>query len=136
MTETNEKHTIPVVPDCAADGHPLNYCRCAMQYAGRAQGVAINPVDIARRFHDAYERLAPSFGYTTREDTRAFDPASSNGRLMIAVCAEILAAPPPCYRPTVDQVAFLARVRAGGGVGIVATSIDDVANVLREQERV
>lgn len=50
---------------------------------------------LARRFHDAYERLAPSFGYETREDTRAFDPASANGRLMVAVCEELLALPDP-----------------------------------------
>jgi hypothetical protein len=45
----------------------------------------------AERFHEAYERLAPSFGYATREDTRAFDPESANGKLMIAVCSEMLA---------------------------------------------
>lgn len=45
---------------------------------------------MARNFHATYERLAPQFGYTTRPETREFDPASPNGRLMIAVCAEIL----------------------------------------------
>lgn len=44
---------------------------------------------LARRFHEAYERLAPSFGYTTREETRTFDPTTPNGKLMVAVCAEI-----------------------------------------------
>lgn len=48
---------------------------------------------MARRFHEAYERLAPSFGYATREDTKAFDPKTPNGRLMIAVCNEIAAQP-------------------------------------------
>jgi hypothetical protein len=46
-------------------------------------------VDLARQFHEAHERLAPQFGYETRTETRAFDPESPNGRLMIAVCAEI-----------------------------------------------
>ena len=45
--------------------------------------------EIARKFHDTYERLAPSFGYETRADTKAFDPESPNGRLMMAVCAEV-----------------------------------------------
>lgn len=45
---------------------------------------------IARQFHGAYERLAPQFGYETREDTKVFDPQSQNGRLMIAVCAEVI----------------------------------------------
>jgi hypothetical protein len=45
---------------------------------------------MARKFHDTYERLAPNFGYITRDDTKVFDPRSKNGRLMIAVCVEIL----------------------------------------------
>lgn len=47
---------------------------------------------LARVFHDTYERLAPSFGYETREDTKQFDAATPNGRLMIAVCSEIITA--------------------------------------------
>jgi len=47
---------------------------------------------LALRFHETYERLAPSFGYETRPDTKAFDPDSPNGRLMIAVCSELSAA--------------------------------------------
>ena len=45
---------------------------------------------LAELFHDRYERLAPQFGYVTREETRDFDAKSANGRLMIAVCDEIL----------------------------------------------
>jgi hypothetical protein len=45
---------------------------------------------LARLFHVTYERLAPQFGYETRQDTRAFDPESANGRLMIAVCESII----------------------------------------------
>lgn len=44
---------------------------------------------IAKEFHDIYERLAPSFGYETRQDTREFDPDSNNGRLMTAVCSTV-----------------------------------------------
>jgi hypothetical protein len=47
---------------------------------------------LAREFHERYGRLAPQFGYETREETRQFDPESPNGRLMIAVCCEIVAA--------------------------------------------
>ena len=42
----------------------------------------------AERFHEIYERLAPSFGCETRKETRVFDPESPNGKLMMAVCAE------------------------------------------------
>ena len=45
--------------------------------------------ETARLFHDTYERLAPSFGYETRKETRKFDPSSPNGRLMIKVCGEV-----------------------------------------------
>lgn len=45
--------------------------------------------DIAIQFHNIYEKLAPQFGYATREDTKEFDPDSPNGRLMIAVCGEL-----------------------------------------------
>lgn len=50
---------------------------------------------LALRFHETYERLAPQFGYETRPDTKAFDPTTPNGRLMIAVCGEIAASPEP-----------------------------------------
>ena len=46
---------------------------------------------LARKFHETYERLAPQFGYSTRKETKEFDPQSSNGKLMIAVCSEIRA---------------------------------------------
>ena len=45
----------------------------------------------ARLFHDTYETLAPEYGYETRPETREFDPTSSNGRLMMAVCANVVA---------------------------------------------
>ena len=45
---------------------------------------------LAKRFHEVYERLAPGYGYKTREDTKVFDPNTPNGRLMTAVCEEIM----------------------------------------------
>lgn len=45
---------------------------------------------MAAVFHEAYERLAPQFGYETRKDTREFNEKSPNGQLMIAVCEEVL----------------------------------------------
>lgn len=46
---------------------------------------------LAIRFHETYERLAPSFGYETRTDTKVFDPESKNGKLMVAVCSTLTA---------------------------------------------
>lgn len=47
-------------------------------------------MEVARDFHDTYERLAPKFGYETRPDTKSFDPTSPNGKLMIAVIESVL----------------------------------------------
>lgn len=46
--------------------------------------------ELAELFHDTYETLAPAYGYETRPDTKAFDPESKNGKLMIATCKFIL----------------------------------------------
>jgi hypothetical protein len=47
---------------------------------------------VARRFHEAYERLAPDFGYRTREASAKpwNEVPEQNRALMIAVCAELL----------------------------------------------
>ena len=58
------------------------------------QSQAVMPVEIAKAFHESYERLAQSFGYMTKEETRQFDETSPNGKLMIAVAAELQAAWP------------------------------------------
>lgn len=74
----------------------------------------IDPVALARRFHDLYERLAPQFGYETRPDTRAFDPESKNGRLMVAVCGQIgneLTAAAPASSPSGPTPLTDAEVR-------------------------
>lgn len=45
---------------------------------------------LARLFHEAYERMAPAFGYETKEETKIFDSHTPNGQLMIAVSYEVL----------------------------------------------
>ena len=47
---------------------------------------------LAKRFHEAYERLAPDFGYKTREASAVpwADVPPENKALMIAVAREIL----------------------------------------------
>jgi hypothetical protein len=64
------------------------------------------PEALAQRFHEAYERLAPSFGYATREASAKpwVEVPENNRRLMTAVCAEILAS------LTTDRDALAARV--------------------------
>jgi hypothetical protein len=47
-------------------------------------------VELAILFHNLYEKLAPSFGYETRLDTKSFNTNTPNGMLMIEVCKEII----------------------------------------------
>lgn len=44
---------------------------------------------LAKWFHDTYESKAAEFGYETKPETRVFDATTPNGKLMIAVCAEL-----------------------------------------------
>jgi len=55
-----------------------------------AKQETLKEVELAILFHNTYEKLAPSFGYETREDTKSFDITTPNGKLMIAVCKEII----------------------------------------------
>lgn len=52
---------------------------------------AFDAMDLAILFHHTYEKLAPNHGYDTRVETRVFDPESPNGKLMLAVCRELMA---------------------------------------------
>lgn len=49
--------------------------------------------DLARLFHEEYERLAPDFGYSTREASAVpwEDVPDDNKSLMLAVAANVLA---------------------------------------------
>jgi len=48
--------------------------------------------ELARRFHDTYEKLAPDFGYKTRELSAVAwaDVSYNNKQLMIATCKSLL----------------------------------------------
>lgn len=46
--------------------------------------------ETTQRFHDLYEKYAPEFGYTTREDTKQLDFNSNNGKLMLKVVSEVI----------------------------------------------
>src|SRR5690606_650135 len=87
---------------------------------------AVGAEALARRFHETYERLAPSFGYETRAETREFDPTSANGRLMIAAC-ETLAAPPPAdaEKPACHRWLRNGEPSQSGGVQAGARGVVD-----------
>jgi hypothetical protein len=63
------------------------------------------PEELARAFHETYERLAPKFGYETRRESAVpwEEVPEANRKLMIAVCEElvdrVLATPVPKPRP-------------------------------------
>jgi hypothetical protein len=48
---------------------------------------------LARTFHDSYERLAPSFGYDTRDDSRQpwEQVPEQNRKLMVATAEAVIA---------------------------------------------
>ena len=48
---------------------------------------------LARTFHNAYERLAPSFGYQTRDDSRQpwEEVPEQNRKLMVATAEAVIA---------------------------------------------
>ena len=80
-----------------------------------AQGDFPQPSDqateLAQRFHEAYERLAPLFGYETREASAKpwEDVPENNRRLMTAVCREILGeklTPPEQHEPPLPRASF------------------------------
>lgn len=61
-----------------------------MKEETRSEQQEWTPLSLAQHFHNIYERCAPEFGYETRAETRSFNPETPNGKLMIAVCSEIL----------------------------------------------
>lgn len=69
----------------------------------------MTPEELAVLFHETYERLAPSFSYETRMETRKFDPTTPNGRLMIAVCGEISTALAEAESINVRLLAWIFR---------------------------
>jgi len=70
--------------------------------------------ELAEKFHETYERLAPEYGYETRPETKQFDPESPNGKLMIAVCGELL--------DTMDWVSVRERLPEEGKLVDVCVS--------------
>src|SRR5690606_35492577 len=70
-------------------------------------------IETARLFHDTYERLAPQYGYRTREaSAKPWDEVPENNReLMIATCAEVLRT--LAGAPTADVAAELEYAVVG-----------------------
>jgi hypothetical protein len=52
----------------------------------------LTPELLARTFHDSYERLAPSFGYDTRDDSRQpwEQVPEQNRKLMVATAEAVI----------------------------------------------
>jgi hypothetical protein len=57
----------------------------------KQQAGAPTDTQLAQKFHEVYERLAPQFGYETRKESAKpwADVPNNNKLLMIAVCGEI-----------------------------------------------
>jgi hypothetical protein len=89
MTISKYKIIIPKEEPKQTDekGNPLTYWGGLEE---PKQETLEEAAELALVFHNTYEKLAPSFGYETRQDTKEFDFKSNNGRLMVAVCSEII----------------------------------------------
>lgn len=90
-------------------------------------------LEIATLFHDTYERLAPSFGYETRKDTKKFDPETPNGRLMIAVCSRVTAD----LAQRLAEAERLANQVSQQNLDLITernTALSQLASVEKEQE--
>ena len=55
-----------------------------------SNGFDISAIKVAVFMHEKYEELAPSYGYETKDETKVFKAYTPNGKLMIAVCRELL----------------------------------------------
>lgn len=65
----------------------------AKKFRGKSRRIDNNDAEaVARAFHEAYERLAPSFGYETRKESAKpwADVPDKNKRLMIAVAEDVM----------------------------------------------
>ena len=81
-----------------------------------------DPLELAILFYDTYKRLAPGKGDHTRKEMH-FDPESPNGKLMVAVCSEILP------HITADRIEVLEEALAKN----VELTVQDSATILRAQ---
>jgi hypothetical protein len=68
-----------------------------------------DPVCLTQRFHETYERLAPAFGYRTREASAKpwSEVPAQNKQLMIAVCAELLSTASTRTTPRDEQTSSI-----------------------------
>ena len=71
--------------------------------------------NLARRFHETYEKLAPSFGYETKKDSAVqwADVPEKNKNLMIATCKAILD-----ERDRIERLWFEWRLNSANTVDI------------------
>lgn len=89
--------------------------------------------DLARRFHETYERLAPEFGYETRKETKVpWEKVPRNNRQLItAVCAEVM------FGVLVESIGQLEELRRVVRLfmGATATSAGDGIALANEEAR-
>lgn len=130
-------HNIPIF-DEAADAITALRTKLAETEGELAEAKAhlsaletVEPRFLAWCFHEAYERLAPDFGYVTRPESRSWDETSTNAKLMIAVAADVMRGLRPkgaASQPTVQQ-SIVRKCPMCGAVGFTpehsATMTDD-----------
>lgn len=97
----------------------------------------LQPDTVARAFHEAYERLAPSFSYETRKASAVpWEQVPANNRaLMTAVAAEVA----PLIAAEALRVVYwqlrerTSAFRAGGGNEAHARGLEEAAALVGER---
>lgn len=88
--ERRDKFLDRCIPMLIEEGKPPDQAAAICNSMFEEKSMKMTPEALAILLHNTYETLAPEFGYEARPETRAFNPASPNGKLMIAVCEEVL----------------------------------------------
>lgn len=89
---------------------------------------------LAQQFHEAYERLAPQFGYETRRASAVqwADVPPANRDLMIAVCAEVLARGASLSSPAAPREPSPPRDRAEEYLRTLGWPDDEISQGVRQ----
>lgn len=90
--------------------------------------------DVARRFHEVYETLAPSFGWETQERSSVpwDELPEENRKLMVAVCRLVI---PELPETQPGQHVEFERNRWQSKVGVLLTLIKEHSEYAAERSR-
>lgn len=110
----DRKHIKPCAP---TEDETVCACGCTAYDEFCMEIGELNPEALARKFHETYERLAPSFGYETREQSAKpwEEGPQQNKDLMTAVCKQIIVYMAAQDPPIMDRIEMESGVSVFDG---------------------